>query len=158
MELERRYCAIYHSYGMDRVDILGTTLPLPKQLRANPSTIPVGQAVRRDLVCVRHDAAVSTALDLSIHHQRIPVVDGLRRPIGMVTRRELLGGAFTQQTVAALMDPVVAVLDEHATLAEAIRRMTSDDLHELLIVGNDGELVGVLASSDIADWLAGDLW
>jgi CBS domain-containing protein len=88
-----------------------------------------------------------------------PVVDGEDRPVGMITRVELLraqlappGSAPT--TVGDRMHPVACVLDENASLARAAALMASQSLPELVVVGDFGRVVGLLTALDVTRWLA----
>jgi CBS domain-containing protein len=51
------------------------------------------------------------------------------------------------------MLPLAITLDQSATVAHAAAMMSCEDLHHVLVVGDSGELVGVVSSKDVVNWL-----
>lgn len=86
----------------------------------------------------------------------LPVVDERRRPIGMITDRDVCMCAFTQGLpLAALrvetaMSPTVVSCSPRDSLASAERRMREHRIHRLPVMDAAGEVVGVLSLNDIA--------
>jgi CBS-domain-containing membrane protein len=91
----------------------------------------------------------------------IPVVDERGRPIGMVTKFDVVEQQLASRapraataTVADVMMPLAITLDERATVAHAAAMMSIEDVHHVPIVAAGGALIGVLSTMDIVRWLA----
>jgi CBS domain-containing protein len=139
----------------------------PRQLRVrdvmtqNPQSVipdtPVGDAARILL------ASIFTGL---------PVVDGNRRPVGMVTqgdlirrgglplrldllsesdqaRRESVLDPLSEKKVKEIMTAPVVVITQDRPLAEAVDRMLAKGLKRLPVVDGDQQLTGILSRLDI---------
>jgi CBS domain-containing protein len=115
----------------------------------------------RELICARADLERSAVIDLMLNHRVgcIPVVDSLRRPIGVITKSDLLEQLEVDRqltfahTAEQLMTPVALSLDEHATIAHAAAMMMSEDTHHVLVVNGAGLLVGIVSAKDIVAWV-----
>ena len=125
--------------------------------------IPLSRIMSRDVVCARPDLDATAVVSLMVKHHIgcIPVVDQRRRPIGVITKFDLVEqveerGGLRARTAEELMLPLAITLGEHATVAHAAAMMTCEDLHHVLVVGASGELVGVVSSKDVVDWLVGN--
>jgi CBS domain-containing protein len=100
----------------------------------------------------------------------LPVVDERARPIGIITRSDLVDHldytgrtssekAWTrpgaQPRVAGdVMMPVSFTLPDTSSVAHAAAVMMSKDTHHVLVVNAAGVLVGVASSKDIVAWVA----
>jgi CBS domain-containing protein len=152
-----RRCEIHHSRGVDRIPL---------------GVIALGSLGRRDVICVRPEVSVTDVVELMIANRIgcIPVVDERRRPIGIITKHDIVeelatcmraGRAGTPlpadlavQTADELMIPIAYSIGEHATIEHAAALMASEDIHHILVVDGDDKLVGVVSSKDVVDWLA----
>lgn len=168
-----RHCTVYRSRGeSDELSV---------ELAPFEHTMPHGapaaersslQAIMpRTLVCARPDLVISEVVGLMMRHRVgcVPVVDEQRRPVGVVTKFDLveqldavmraagngcpMPADLTAQTAEDVMMPFVLALDERATIAHAAAMMTSEGTHHVLAVNRDGALVGVVSAKDIIDWL-----
>ncbi|HVP66465.1 MAG TPA: CBS domain-containing protein [Anaeromyxobacteraceae bacterium] len=112
-----------------------------------------------------------------------PVVDADGRPIGVVSTADLLGKRFVEGTEAvpardarrsggagpepgmhAELQPVASVADamthgtvtvhESASIAKAAALMAVRGIHRLPVVADDGRVVGIVTSSDVARFVA----
>ena len=127
--------------------------------------VPVTEIMARDPVCSTPDVAVTRLAQIMTEHHIgcVPIVDERRRPIGIVTRFDLVddmdraarnhGVHRMGRTGRDVMMPLAITLDERATVAHAASLMTLEDLHHVMIVGDAGVLVGVVSSKDIVRWL-----
>lgn len=112
-----------------------------------------------DLVCAQSDLDVAYLAELMIGRRLgcLPVIDDDRRPIGIVTKLDLVeqieAGRATR-TIADVMMPFAFTLPEHATIAHAAAMMDCEDTHHVMVVDGNGMLVGVVSSKDIARWVA----
>ena len=137
-----------------------------------PGNTPLTQIMCRDLICVRPDRDICSVVTLMVknHIGCIPVVDDKRRPVGMITKFDVVeqlqafmcsaeSGSplpidLVAQTADEIMMPIALTLGENATIAHAAAMMTCEDLHHILVVSNERTLVGVVSSKDIVTWLA----
>ena len=141
------------------------------QLPATPGRTPLRQIMTPDVVCVRPDLSVAEVVRLMISHHIgcVPVVDARRRPIGMITKFDIVEQleAFMRsassgspvplelaaRTADELMMPLAITLEDNATVAHASRMMTTEDLHHVIVVDQGGILVGVVSTKDITRWI-----
>ena len=127
--------------------------------------VPARQIMSREVICAREDLDVAALMDLMVRRRVgcIPIVDERGRPIGMVTKfdvvEQLLAtrtpwGPAAGVTVADVMMPLALTLDERATVAHAAAMMSIEDVHHVPIVAAGGALIGVISTMDIVRWLA----
>ena len=119
----------------------------------------VVQVMNGSVVSVRSDLRVDALRSLLLERQigGVPVVDTQGRPIGMVTKSDLLRGRVPRddpQTVADVMTAVPLAVSEQTTLSQAAAHMAFEGLHRLPVVAEDGHIVGILSAIDILRWLA----
>ena len=132
---------------------------------------PVAQIMSRDLICAHPALATEVLAELLVRDRIgcVPVVDKHGRPVGLITKRDLVeqllavGPVGTDtpttrsllpRTAMELMLPVAITLAEDATVEEAATVMTREAVHHLGIVDADGRLVGVVSALDIVRGLA----
>jgi len=126
--------------------------------------VPARWIMSREVVCAREDLDVAALMDLMVRRRIgcVPVVDERGRPIGMVTKfdvvEQLLAQTFRASaavvTAADVMMPLAITLDEHATVAHAAAMMSIEDVHHIPIVAAGGALIGIISTMDIVRWLA----
>jgi CBS domain-containing protein len=141
-------------------------------MTASPPDVSLGAIMSRDLVCATPDLDIAAVVGLMIqrHVGCIPVVDARGRPMGVLTKYDVVeqleaamraaDGGFplpsdlTAQTADDVMMPLALTLSEHATVTDAAKLMTCEDTHHVLVVDRDRKLVGVVSSKDVVRWLA----
>jgi CBS domain-containing protein len=126
--------------------------------------VPVTDIMTRDVISVREGHSLAAVIDLVIANYIgcVPIVDEDARPIGMITKRDLVeplasraqAGDPTAQTAKDVMLPLAITLGERATVLQAAAIMAIEDLHHIPIVSPKGQLIGVVSSLDIVRWLA----
>jgi CBS domain-containing protein len=128
--------------------------------------VPVVEIMTRDVTCARRDLGARFLVDLMTRHRIgcMPVVEEPGRPVGMVTKYDVLErlqhdqedetAGFATCTANDLMMPLAITLGSHATVAHAAALMAAEDVHHLPIVDEDGRLIGIVSSMDIVRWLA----
>ena len=137
----------------------------------NPSEIQLSQIMTRDVICACADLGIEDVVYLMIHHHVgcIPVVDETRRPVGVITKYDIVEqlDAFMRsvsngspmpadlaaRTADEVMMPLAITLDETATVANAASMMAIEDLHHVVVTNETGKLVGVVSTKDITNWL-----
>lgn len=156
---------VYRGHGSHsvRVPICETEGEGLLQVPTVADLIPVRRVMSREVVCAREDLEAGALMDLMVrrHIGCVPVVDDRGRPIGMVTKFDVVeqqlatrNGAPVATTAGALMMPLAITLDEHATVAHAAAMMSVEDVHHVAIVSDGGALIGVISTMDIVRWLA----
>ena len=89
----------------------------------------------------------------------IPVVEA-GRPVGILTDRDLAmalpehNGDLSNVAINDLMSRPVMNVDSESSLESAMERLGQEGVRRLLIVSNDGTLVGVLSWSDLVTHLS----
>lgn len=140
----------------------------PQKAPALPGT--VSEVMSREVVCVHAGVDLRTVGWLLTHHKinGVPVVDDERRPVGMVTRTDLVRAAgemrLEQEAFIDSFDPVraapparnagalmseVTTVREHDTLGVVARLFRDRRFHAAPVVGDDGRLVGVVSALDL---------
>ena len=138
--------------------------PLPASTTTNPWSVtewrPAGVALARRVICVMEDtplAAARVALDEAPGSFGVPVVDARHRLVGFLPRAAatlaLLGRSRTA-VVAEYVKVASATLAESESLREAFRVMGSRHSRELLVVNDEGEMVGVIRDIDALQLVA----
>lgn len=124
--------------------------------------VPLTEIMSRDLTCARRDLDAARVAELMVqnHIGCVPVVEEPGRPIGMITKLDLVerltggAGGLANQTADTLMMPMSIALNERATVAHAAALMANEDIHHLFVVDMDGRLIGVVSTMDVVRWLA----
>ena len=92
------------------------------------------------------------------------VTDAQRRPVGILTDRDIVVSAVAQSpdrldalSVADVMtaDPVTALLNE--TIDDALAKMRAGGIRRLPVVSSDGRLEGIVTFDDILKRMSTDL-
>jgi CBS domain-containing protein len=170
-------CTVYPASGEPTILQLELDPPVEPPVPVHSTIadrVPLRSIMSHELVCVQPELEVPAVVSLMMKHRVgcMPVVDARRRPLGVITKLDLVEqldatmhggheGFPTPQELAArtaeeLMLPFPLALDEHASVAHAAAMMTSEDVHHVLVLARDGSLVGVVSSKDVVDWLAGN--
>jgi CBS domain-containing protein len=125
----------------------------------------IGKFCNRNVVCVNRDTTVVAAAYLMRHNHIgdvivIDEVDGGRRPIGIVTDRdivvEIVAAGLDPNLVKVgdvLLQPLVTV-EERTGYAETIRLMTVNGVRRMPVVDDAGLLVGIITLDDLLHQLA----
>lgn len=128
------------------------------------------EVVRASVISVTPDQTVGKAVDLLSKHKikLLPVVDGEKQLIGVVTRTDLepmrcsvgivgpklgrgegLGSERRRLPVGGVMSTAVVSIDAATPLSEIIPIFTSKGHHHLPVVSKNNKLLGMLTQSDI---------
>jgi CBS-domain-containing membrane protein len=140
-----------------------------------PADTPEPGSIRgvmsHDLICARGDLQIAAVLALMLRHHIgcLPIVDERRRPVGVITKLDLVeqidaamrcagGGCampsdLVARTAEDVMMPLALTLDTTATVVHAAAMMTSEDTHHVLVVDDTRTLVGVVSAKDIVRWV-----
>jgi CBS domain-containing protein len=109
-------------------------------------------------VSVRECATVREAVGLLTRRgiSGAPVIDHAGRPVGVLSRadilahdREAVGPAADEERVADLMTPAVFCVAPDAPAGRVAREMIDLKVHRLFVVDERGTLVGVISALDL---------
>lgn len=155
--METQRCRIYTGAG--ELHAIRTHHFEPAPIPRSPTIadkVPVTAIMTRDVVCARPDLSVDALKQLLVrnHIGCLPIVDDRGRPVGIVTKLDLVEREGGGLTAAEVMMPLAITLNTHATIAHAAAMMAIEDFHHLMVVGADHVLVGVVSTMDIVRWLA----
>ena len=169
-----RRCTVYDGRGepcAQSLDLETRIDPAPRRVPTIADDIPLRHIMSHDVVCARPDLEIAAVVALMMQHHVgcIPIVDDRRRPIGMITKFDIvehldafmrsvsngspLPGELAARTADELMMPLAMTLYENATIGQAAALMASEDLHHVLVTNDRGHLVGVISTKDISNWL-----
>ncbi|HET9451223.1 MAG TPA: CBS domain-containing protein [Aggregicoccus sp.] len=127
---------------------------------------PLTALMSRPVVCVSPEDSAEAALRLLVEHgiSGLPVVDAYRRPVGMISRADLLeerlealteGELGTPPQVRDLMTQQAVSLTETALVREAAALMASYGMHRVPVLSPEGAVVGIVSTLDVLRWIAG---
>lgn len=126
----------------------------------------LSKVLKRDVVTIRPDASVLEAARLmrAEHVGNVIVTDAARRPIGVLTDRDIVVSVIAKDVEHLSMlavkdvltpDPIVGLEDEDAEVV--LSRMRRGGVRRVPVVDRAGALVGVFALDDVLELLANDL-
>ncbi len=81
-------------------------------------------------------------------HTRYPVIDEERRPIGMITTKDIMGAKSTQ-TVGSLMTSNPMVISNQMSVTSAGHMMIWDGIELIPVIDSARKLVGVISREDV---------
>ena len=130
----------------------------------------VAQLCSRNVISVRKiDEVVTAARLMREHHVGYLVVTEpdfagtTERPIGVLTDRDIVVGIIARERdprsliVGDVMTENPVVLDQFDSIATAVKEMRRIGVRRMPVIGEIGQLVGVLSLDDVLDTLAGEL-
>lgn len=118
----------------------------------------VSDVAREDVVAAYPDAtATELASKMAVEEVgSIVIVEGEpRAPVGLVTDRDLAIEVVAEDHPGSevlareLADSEIVTIDEDADLLQATRRFRRETVRRLVVVNDDGHLVGILSMDDV---------
>ena len=164
--------------------------PQVKRIDAHPpgnaERTPIGEIMTKAVISVDPDLSVDALLNLFLERgiSGAPVVDSSGRPIGVVSKTDLLRDHFergdSEETapptlrrqgievrlegmhvertsdvcVRDVMTPLAFTLAENASVARASALMALETVHRVPVVSAAGRVIGILSTLDVLRWLA----
>ncbi len=106
-------------------------------------------------VCVDVSASVRKVRTLLLARdlRAVPVVDAQLKLVGVVSRGDLLTASL-EARVEQVTPAKIHMLPEHAPVAYAIAMMAFEGIHEVPVVTDEGELVGMWDATAALRWTA----
>jgi len=104
-----------------------------------------------DPVTIAPDRLVRDAVELMrVHHiSGLPVVDGEKRPVGILTRRDLRFERNLEQRVSDVMTKKLVTVPESVTAQQSIELLHKHRIEKLVVVDTAGRLKGLITIKDI---------
>jgi CBS domain-containing protein len=127
---------------------------------------PVHVIMTKNVICVSADTSLDSVALLFLEKglSGAPVIDRNERPIGMVSKTDLVRVFYQKDHPDAppipssqaweIMSPIVTILHHNSSIAKASALMAAEGLHRVPVVGEDGKVIGLLSSTDILRWLS----
>jgi CBS domain-containing protein len=120
--------------------------------------VSVGELMTREVACVTPDDSIVHAAQLLRDNDvgALPVVDSYRRPIGMITDRDIAcrlvadgGDLQSAQVHHAMTGEVFACLDDSSAL-DCMQTMSRHQVRRVMVIDSDNRLVGIISQADLA--------
>lgn len=147
---------------------------------------PIAEIMTKAVISVDPDLSVDALMTLFLERgiSGAPVVDSTGRPIGVVSKTDLLRDRFdrgdsgetqppsvtrqgievrldgmhlentTNVCVRDVMTPLAFTLPESASIARASALMALETVHRVPVVSGSGRVIGILSTLDVLRWLA----
>jgi CBS-domain-containing membrane protein len=124
-------------------------------LRSEAGQTALRSVMTGHVICVRPSLAIAELTELLLDRgiAGVPVVDCDGRPIGVISKTDVLASGG-KDTVADHMMPIAFSLPEEASLLRAASLMTCEGVHRIPVVAADGSVVGIISALDVVRWLA----
>ncbi|MDP1997292.1 MAG: CBS domain-containing protein [Gallionella sp.] len=130
--------------------------------------MPIGEICNREVIIVQRDTTVQEAAQLMRQHHVgalvvVKEVSGKRKPVGLVTDRDLVVEVLATQldaaviTVGDIMLPELGTVPENSGVFETIQFMRTRAVRRLPVVDGQGTLIGIVALDDLLALLAEEL-
>ena len=149
------------------------------------ASTPVSLIMTREVISVRTGTAIDSVVELMLQRglSRIPVVDGTGKPVGIVSKTDLIEESHDRgddgvqaprlrrfdkwveprgfheeappPNVDDVMTATVITVPEGASVARVAELMVSRHVHGIPVVTRKGELTGFVSTMDVLGWLAG---
>lgn len=159
-----------------------TTKTQPRPATAGRTA--VSKIMSRDVVTVTSGTSLDMVVELMLQRglSRVPVVDEKYRPLGIISKTDVVEDAHDrgddseeipvraatekdlsrgyhvhpEGTIAdEVMSRTLMTVPETASVSRVAELMVSRHVHGLPVVAKDGELVGFVSTMDVLAWLAG---
>lgn len=154
--------------------------------RGDAEKTPIAEIMTRAVISVDPDLGVDALMNLFLERgiSGAPVVDSSGRPIGVVSKTDLLRDRFergdsgeteppslkrqgievrlegmhvqdaSNVCVREVMTPLAFTLPESASIARASALMALETVHRVPVVSATGRVIGILSTLDVLRWLA----
>ena len=118
----------------------------------------VRDVMSRDPVCCSPESAIGAVAKLMAEHDcgEIPVCDDRRRPIGVVTDRDIVcrlvahdRNPLERRVVDCMTEPVVTATP-NMSVADCARLMEDHQVRRIPVVDEHGACCGIVAQADLA--------
>lgn len=144
--------------------IRGVDLSLRAEHMARHPHRPVSEIMSSEVVSFTAQTSIREATQVMLERQisGAPVLDEQRRPIGIVSKTDLLEAwhehhksaeQSTEIQVGNIMVPYLLAAQHSSPIALAAALMAFEGVHRLLVLDEQSAMVGIVTSLDILRWL-----
>jgi CBS domain-containing protein len=128
-----------------------------RRLHQRADSTPVSRIMSLNVQCVTEDVSLPALARCLLEggYSGAPVIDDEGRPVGVVSKTDLLRHRVTREgRVKDIITPMSFTLHEDQSVSKASALMAYEGIHRLPVVDADGKVVGLLSSLDVLHWLA----
>jgi CBS domain-containing protein len=128
-----------------------------RKVRERADCTPVSRIMSLNVQCVTPEVRLPALANCLLDggYTGVPVVDHEGRPVGVVSKTDLLRHGVTPEgRVRDIMTSMSSTLHEDKSISTASALMAYEGIHRLLVVDTAGKVVGLVSSLDILHWLA----
>ena len=127
-------------------------------LRAISRGVPVGTAMMTEFVTLSPEDGIEHAIEtlLRTSQGEFPVVDGAGKPVGLLTRNDLIRAIKElgpDARVGDAMLPGIPVIGQRQCLEDAFKLLNEKQSPAVAIVDSTGRLVGLVTSETIGEMI-----
>lgn len=117
--------------------------------------VKIKDLMTRDVVTVSPGTNVSELIKtmLNKRHLGYPVIDRDKNVVGIVTLEDLQKSEGDREIVANIMTRPVITIKEDQDAMEAFKKISHNNLGRLIVVNEDGKMVGIISRTDIMNAL-----
>ncbi|SER03099.1 CBS domain-containing protein [Nitrosomonas sp. Nm51] len=130
--------------------------------------MPVSELCHREVITMQKDeSALEAARLMRKHHVGDVIIiaeeKGIRKPIGIVTDRDLVVEIMATEldpaviTAGDIMKPELATIKENTDVFEVIRYMRRKAVRRVPVINDDEQLVGIVTLDDLLQLLSQEL-
>ena len=141
------------------VDESGATEDQPTAYAASRDET-VATIMTHTTYCVRPEVGTETLATLLLDHRMsgVPVVNDSGRPIGVVSKTDLLRHLHEHGDAPArvkdIMMPMVFAVERDTPIVHAAALMAGEGVHRLAVVDADLTIIGIVSALDVVRWVA----
>jgi len=128
-----------------------------RRLHERADCTPVSRIMSLNVQCVTEDVSLPALANCLLEggYSGAPVVDDDGRPVGVVSKTDLLKhGVAPEIQVRDIMTSISFTVHEEQSVSKASALMAYEGIHRLPVVDAAGKVVGLLSSLDVLHWLA----
>jgi predicted transcriptional regulator len=119
-----------------------------RSANVSPNQIHVANVVEEEFTSAYGDEGLDVVVPLLQAFKLVVVLDGNHKPIGQVTRGDLLKVLRPQGSVDQVMEKIAAISPDERVVH--LRRRMLDDGANRYVVANGAELLGMVTETDVA--------
>lgn len=133
---------------------------IDQSIRTSPIAATVSSIMTHTVYCVRPEVGAERLGELFLKFavSGLPVVDDDGRPMGVVSKTDLLAyrhnRAPATATARELMMPIVFSVTRDTPIAKAAALMADEGIHRLPVVDGAGAVCGIVSTLDLVRWMA----
>ena len=115
----------------------------------------VKNLIKRNVITIKSTCTIKEAAQIMIKESIgvLPIVDNDNKPIAIVSERDLIKaiahGLSTNTNVIEIATKSVVTINENESISKAAKLMKNYKIRHLVVVNNEGKVIGVISIRDI---------